>query len=192
MTPRILVFSGSTREGSFNKKLARVAADALREVGAEVTYLDLRELSLPLYDGDLEAEVKLPEGARRLKDLMNASHGFLISSPEYNSSISGVLKNAIDWASRQNPPDKPLECFTDKTAAIISASPGALGGLRGLMTLRSILTNIGTYVIPKQLTVSKAHEAFDEQGKLKDAKQLAVIQGIASTLFEFTRKLNPS
>jgi NAD(P)H-dependent FMN reductase len=190
MTPKILAFAGSTREGSFNKKLIRVAADALRAAGAEVTLLDLRDLALPMYDGDVEAEIKLPEGGRRLKDLMIAHHGFIISSPEYNSSISGVLKNAIDWASRPEAGRPPLECFTDKTAAIIAASPGLLGGLRGLITLRLILGNIGTYVIPKQLTVPKAAEAFDESGKLKDPKQQGTIEAVAKTLVQFTIKFN--
>jgi NAD(P)H-dependent FMN reductase len=190
MTPKILAFAGSTREGSFNKKLVRIAVDALRAAGAEVTLLDLRDLALPMYDGDCEIELKLPEGGRRLKDLLIAHHGFIISSPEYNSSISGVLKNAIDWASRPEAGRPPLECFTDKTAAIIATSTGLLGGLRGLLTLRLILGNIGTYVIPKQLAVPKANEAFDDQGKLKDPKQQGTIEAIAKTLVQFTIKFN--
>src|SRR5436305_4605730 len=112
--PRILAFAGSTRTESFNKRLIRVAIKGAEAAGAEVTYLDLRDLNLPLYDGDLEAKVTLPEGGRRIKELMKANHAFLISSPEYNSSISGVLKNAIDWASRPEPNEPPLFCFTDK------------------------------------------------------------------------------
>ena len=138
ISPKILVFAGSTREGSYNKKLARVAAESAKAAGAEVTFLDLRDLNLPLFDGDLEAQVKLPDGGRRLKELMRAHHGFLISAPEYNSSISGALKNAIDWASRPEPDQPPLVCFTDKIAGLMAASPGALGGLRGLVTLRAI------------------------------------------------------
>ncbi len=187
-TPKLLAFAGSTRDGSYNKKLIKVAADAAKAAGAEVTLIDLRDFDLPFYDGDLEAEIKLPENGRRLKDLFIAHHGFIISSPEYNSSISGVLKNTIDWASRPEPSRPPLECFTDKTAALIAASPGALGGLRGLLALRTILNNIGTHVIPKQFALSKANEAFDESGKLKDPKQQATIEAVARTLVDFTRK----
>jgi chromate reductase len=189
-TPKLLAFAGSTRDGSFNKKLIKVAAEAAKATGAEVTLIDLRDFELPFYDGDLEAEIKLPDNGRRLKDLFIANHGFIISSPEYNSSISGVLKNAIDWASRPEPGRPPLECFTDKTAAIIAASPGALGGLRGLLTLRLILGNIGAYVIPKQFALSKANEAFDESGKLKEPKQQTTIEAVAKTLVDFTRKFN--
>jgi NAD(P)H-dependent FMN reductase len=189
-TPKLLAFAGSTREASWNKKLVRIAADAARVAGAQVTLIDLRDLNLPLFDADLEAQVKVPEGARRLKDLMRSHHGFIISSPEHNSSISAALKNAIDWASRAEPGHPELECFTDKTAALLSISPGVLGGLRGLMTLRSILANIGTFVIPKQLTIPRAPEAFDEQGQLKDAKQQAKLQAVVKTLIDVTAKLS--
>src|SRR5579872_6970211 len=138
LNARILAFAGSTREDSFNKKLVKIAAEGARAAGAEVTHVDLRELNLPLYDGDLERNSGLPAGGRKLKDLMLAHDGFLISAPEYNSSVSGVLKNAIDWASRPVPGEKELECFQGKVAAIMSASPGALGGLRGLVHLRAI------------------------------------------------------
>ncbi|MCE9518722.1 MAG: NAD(P)H-dependent oxidoreductase, partial [Verrucomicrobia bacterium] len=130
--PKILAFAGSTRAGSFNKKLIRIAADAARAAGAEVTLIDLRDYPLPLFDGDLEDENGLPENAKKLKALMRESDGFLISSPEYNSSITAVLKNAIDWASRQETDDEPsLVAFRGKAAVLMSASPGALGGLRG-------------------------------------------------------------
>src|SRR5438552_18679945 len=106
--PRILAFAGSTRTQSFNKKLVKIVAAGARAAGAEVTMLDLRDIPLPLYDGDLEAAEGLPENAKKLKELMKSHAGFLISCPEYNSSISGVLKNAIDWASRPMPGDAPL------------------------------------------------------------------------------------
>ena len=99
-TPKILAFAGSTRKDSFNKKLVKITGEAARLAGAQVTYLDLRDLPMPLYDGDLEAEQGIPQNARKLKALMLSHDGLLISAPEYNSSISGVLKNAIDWASR--------------------------------------------------------------------------------------------
>jgi len=187
--PRILAFAGSTRSGSFNKKLVKLAADAARDAGAEVTLLDLRDLPLPLFDGDLEDEQGLPENAKKLKTLLRATDGLLISSPEYNSSITGALKNAIDWASRAETDDEPpLVCFRGKVASLISASPGALGGLRGLVHLRAILGNIGVIVLPDQVAVSAAHEAFDESGKLKDPKRAAQVAGIARGLAEFLAK----
>jgi NAD(P)H-dependent FMN reductase len=189
-TPKILVFAGSTRRESFNKKLARVAADAARAAGAEVTFVDLAELPMPLYDGDLEAQSGVPANARKFKDLLLAHQGLLIASPEYNSSISGVLKNAIDWASRQEAGEPPLACFANKVAGLMSASPGALGGLRGLVTVRSILGNISVLVVTEQLAVSKAHEAFTPDGKLVDAKQQATVAKIAGRVVSMLAKLN--
>lgn len=189
-TPKVLVFAGSTRRESFNKKLARVAADAARAAGAEVTLVDLAELPMPLYDGDLEAQSGVPANARKFKDLMLAHQGLLIASPEYNSSISGVLKNAIDWASRQEAGEPSLACFANKIAGLMSASPGALGGLRGLVTLRSILGNISVVVVPEQLAVSNAHEAFTPDGKLADPKQQATVAKIAGRVVSMLAKLN--
>jgi chromate reductase, NAD(P)H dehydrogenase (quinone) len=187
-TPKILAFAGSLRAGSFNKRLVRIAAAGAESAGAEVTYLDLRDYQLPLYDGDLEAAHGLPENARKLKDLMIANDGFLISAPEYNSSITAVLKNTIDWTSRPEPGEPALVCYTGKFAALMSASPGALGGLRGLVHVRSILENIGTMVLPGQVAVSRAHEAFGDNGELKDAAQEERIRGLGVTLTAFLRK----
>src|SRR5262245_50287143 len=128
MTQKILAFAGSTRTGSWNKKLIKVAIRGAEAAGAQVTHLDLRDLVLPLYDGDLEDSQGLPPGGRKFKDLLLAHDGIMISSPEYNSSISGVLKNAIDWASRPAGGEKPLECFEGKAAILMSTSPGNLGG----------------------------------------------------------------
>ena len=152
--PKIVAFAGSLRTGSFNKKLLAIAVDAARAAGAEVTVVDLRELALPLFDQDIEDATGLPAGAKRFKALLVASDGFLIASPEYNSSITGALKNAIDWASRSETDDEPsLIAFRGKAAALCSASPGALGGLRGLVTVRSILGNIGVHVLPDQVSI---------------------------------------
>lgn len=160
MKPRILTFAGSLRTGSYNKMLARVAAEEARKAGAEVTYLDLRDLPLPVFDEDLESKEGLHPNARKLKDLMLAHHGFLISSPEYNSAVSAALKNAIDWASRpttgpDGKPEPPLACFRGKVAGLLGASPGSLGGLRGLASLRLILGNIGVLVMADQLALVK-------------------------------------
>ena len=188
--PRILAFSGSLREGSYNMKLVRVAAAGARAAGAEVTDLDLRDLPLPVYSGDLEAAEGLPENARKLKDLMKAHQGFLIASPENNSSLSSALKNAIDWASRPEPQEPPLVCFRDKTAAIMAASPGGLGGLRGLVHLRAILENIFCMVLPDQKAIPKASEAFDGNGRLKDAKQQEAIESIGAKLASVVARLH--
>lgn len=188
--PKILAFAGSTRTGSFNKKLIRIAAEAARSAGGAVTLIDLRDYPMPLYDGDLEEREGIPPTAMKFKELMLSHQGLLISAPEYNSSVSGVLKNAIDWASREAPGEKPLACFRGKVAALMSASPGSLGGLRGLVTVRSILGNIGVIVLPDQVAVMKAHEAFDDEGRLKDAKQTASIERLAKTLTETVQKLS--
>ncbi len=187
--PKIIAFAGSIREGSYNKKLVKLAAESGRSAGAVVTTIDLRDLPLPLFDEDLETANGLPENAKKLKALLRGHDGFLISSPEYNSSITGVLKNAIDWASRaENDDEPPLACFRGKIASIISASPGALGGLRGLVHLRAILGNIGVIVLPDSISISAAHEAFDESGKLKDERKAKQLAKITDGLSQFLAK----
>lgn len=188
--PKILAFAGSTRTGSFNKKLIKIAAAGAKEAGADVTLIDLRDFQMPLYDEDLEKQKGLPSSARKLKDLMLTHQGFLISSPEYNSSISGVLKNTIDWASRQGEGEIPLACFKDKVSGLMSASPGVLGGLRGLVHVRAILENIGVLVIPNQMAISKAHEAFNLDETMKDKKQEERVKKIGSDVAKFLLKLN--
>ncbi|MEH2434329.1 MAG: NAD(P)H-dependent oxidoreductase [Nostoc sp.] len=189
-TPKILAFAGSTRIESYNKKLVKIAAAGAQAAGAEVTYIDLRDLPLPLYDEDLEAQEGLPANARTFKDLLISHQGLLIASPEYNSSLTAVLKNAIDWASRPAPNEAPLAAFAGKVATIMSASPGALGGLRGLVHLRSILGNIKVLVLPDQIAVTKAYEAFNGDGTLKDAKQQESVQQLGAGLTKILLKLN--
>ncbi|MGH7198555.1 MAG: NADPH-dependent FMN reductase [Candidatus Omnitrophota bacterium] len=188
---KILAFAGSTRTGSFNKKLVKIAVEGARAAGAEVTHIDLRDYPLPVYDGDLEEREGIPESGKRLKALFMAHQGLLISAPEYNSGISGVLKNAIDWVSRELPGEAPLACFDKKVAALMSASPGVLGGLRGLVHVRLILGNIRVLVLPQQIAVPRAHEAFQPDGSLKDAKQHAAIQKLGSDLTDILTKLYP-
>lgn len=187
--PKIVAFAGSLRAGSFNKKLLAIAVEAARGAGADVTVVDLRELALPLFDQDIEDTTGLPEGAKRFKALLRESDGLLIASPEYNSSITAALKNAIDWVSRSETDDEPsLVAFRGKVAALCSASPGALGGLRGLVTVRSILGNIGVLVLPDQVCISKAHEAFDDAGKLKDERKAKQVAELATSLVACARK----
>lgn len=188
--PKILAFAGSTREDSYNKKLVKIAASGAERAGAKITYIDLRDFPMPLYDQDLEDKEGIPVNAKRFKELLIAQQGLLIASPEYNSSISGVLKNAIDWATRPEPDEPPLVCFTNKVAAIMSASPGLLGGLRGLMILRSLLGNINVLVLPEQIAIANAFKAFNDDGTLKDPKQQAAVENIGKNLTQILIKLH--
>lgn len=189
-TAKILAFAGSARKESFNKKLVKIAAEGAKAAGAEVTYLDFRDLPLPLYDADLETAEGLPDNALKLKALMKAHQGFMIACPEYNSSITPLLKNAIDWASRSEPGEPSLVCFKEKVAGLMSASPGGLGGLRGLVHVRSILSNIGVLVLPDQKAIGSAHQAFDENGNLQDEVQQTAIMQLGGKLAAVTAKLN--
>jgi NAD(P)H-dependent FMN reductase len=181
--PRILAFAGSARQASYNKKLVRLAAAAARAAGADVTLADLRDYPMPLFDQDLESASGMPEPARQWKQLLLSHDALLLSAPEYNSSIPPLLKNAIDWASRPAPGEPPLAAFRGKVAALLSASPGGLGGLRGLVHVRSILGNIGVLVLPDQVAVPRAFEAFHDDGSLKDAKVQASVAAGARVLF---------
>lgn len=183
--PRILAFAGSVRQDSFNKKLIRIAAQAAEEASAKVTLVDLADYPLPLYDGDLEAAEGLPENALKLKQLFLDHEGLLISAPEYNSSITPLLKNTIDWVSRPAKGEGPLAAYKDKVAVLMAASPGGLGGLRGLVHLRAILQNIGVIVLPDQRAVSHAGGAFDDNGQLKDEKLRQSVQGLGARLVQF-------
>ena len=189
MMPRILAFAGSTRRESFNKKLVAIAVQGAREAGAEVMLIDLKDFPLPLFDQDFEAEQGMPENGKKLKKLFIDHDGLLIASPEHNSSFSAILKNTIDWVSRPAPGEPSLVAFRGKVATLMSASPGALGGLRGLVHVRSILGNIGVIVLPDQIAVAQSHEAFKSDGTLKDPKRQAGIEGLGRTLASFVAKL---
>lgn len=180
--PRVLVFAGSAREGSFNRRLARAAAHAVDAAGGSATLVELRDFALPLYDADLEARDGLPEGAKRLKQLFREHRGLLLACPEYNSSVTPLLKNALDWVSRAEPGEAPLACFDGKVAALCSASPGALGGMRGLVVVRMLLGNIRVHVIPETVSVSKAGDAFADDGSLRDEKIAASVSNLAAAL----------
>ena len=181
--PRILVFGGSLRAESYNQKLATIAAAGAREAGAEVTLITLRDYRLPIFDEDLEAAEGKPEAAKKLKQLFLNAEGFIIASPEYNSGITAALKNAIDWVSRADSEDEaPLLAFKGKTAAILSASPGGYGGSRSLAQLRPLLENINVTVVPDQVSIPKAYEAFDTEGNLADPTQQAAVKALAASL----------
>lgn len=186
---KILGFSGSLKAGSLNTRLVANALMGANAAGAETRQILLRDYPLPVFDEDLEAREGLPDNARKLKELMKAHHGFLLACPEYNSSITAALKNMIDWVSRPAPGERPLECFGGKVCALMAASPGALGGLRGLVTVRSILGNIGVIVMPDQVAVPQAHQAFDGDGKLKDAEQQKRIENLGATVARTAMRL---
>jgi NAD(P)H-dependent FMN reductase len=189
-TPRILAFGGSFRRDSFNQKLAALAADGARAAGAEVTVISLRDFPLPLFDQDLEDASGKPEAAARLKALFASHDGLIIASPEYNSSVSAALKNAIDWVSRADSDDEPmLSALSGKSAVLCAASPGTLGGLRGLVHLRSILGNIGITVLPDQFALGSAHTAFAPDGSLTDPARATTIRELGAKLATHLGKL---
>jgi NAD(P)H-dependent FMN reductase len=187
--PKILAFAGSLRKDSYNKKLVKIAIRGAEEAGAKVTYIDLKDYPLPVYDQEIEDSQGLPANALLLKKLMTEHDGFLLSCPEYNSSMSAAFKNVIDWTSRNaSPTEVYLSCFIDKTVALMSASVGALGGLRGLVHVRSMFSNIFSIVLPKQKSIANASEAFDEKGNLKNATDQKDVVDIGSQLTKFLIK----
>ncbi|WP_008310860.1 NADPH-dependent FMN reductase [Leptolyngbya sp. PCC 6406] len=191
--PKILAFAGSARSASLNKQLAKVAATAAEAAGAEATFIDLADYPMPLFNEDLETELGLPDTVLAFKEHLKKHQGFIIACPEYNGSITPLLKNAIDWASRPVPGEESLGliCFRGKTAALLATSPGGLGGMRGLVHVRAILEGIGVLVIPTQKAVPNGSQAFDEKGQLQDEKQAAAVTAIATQLVDITAKLNP-
>lgn len=187
--PTILAFAGSTRRASHNRKLIRIAARGAEQAGAKVTLIDLADYPLPIYNADLEAESGLPDEALALKELFLDHQGVLLACPEYNSSITPLLKNTLDWVSRSAEGEKPLACYKGKLIGLVSASPGALGGLRGLIHVRAILGNLGCLVLPEQRAINRARDAFDEHGELRDADQTGQVEQVGARLTELLRKL---
>lgn len=187
--PRILALAGSLRAGSYNRRVLAVATDGARAAGADVTGIDLRDFPLPVYDADLESASGLPEAALALKERFRAAEGLLVASPEYNSAISGTLKNVFDWVSRPAPGEKPLACFKGKVAALCAASTGALGGIRGLASVRVVLGNLGLVLLPDQVALPKAAEAFDAEGSLLDPARRKSLLELGAALARATRAL---
>lgn len=182
--PKILALSGSIRRDSWNRKLIQTAVDAAQAAGGDVTLIDLADYPLPLYNGDLEDKDGLPDNALRLKALFKDHDALLISSPEYNSSLPPLLKNTIDWVSREWQGESGLVPYQKKVAAIMGASPGALGGMRMLPHLRQILNTLGVLVLPGQFSLPRADQAFDpENGALKSPARLhALLQELVNTM----------
>ena len=181
-TPRVLVFAGSARRESLNKKLSQLAARQAEKAGLSVTWIDLRDYPLPLYDGDLEAEQGIPDNARKLRDLFLAHQGLIVASPEYNSFITPLLKNTLDWISRRDGTIDGLTAFRNKVGLVLSASPGAFGGMRSLALIRQLLGHLGVTVLPEQLALPRAHEAFADDGALKDVQMLQRLDDMVQRL----------
>ena len=183
--PRILAFAGSARRASFNKKLLAVVVEATRAAGGAVTLLDLNDLPMPLYHGDLEDAEGMPANAKKFVEMILAHDALLIATPEYNSQITPLLKNTIDWATRAD--ENPLK---NKVAAVVSASPGNFGAIRSMTQVRSLLTHLGCIVAPAQCILPKANEAFDDKGALKDERVHKNAKAVAAELVRITTKLN--
>ncbi len=189
---KILAFAGSARRDSQNNKLASVAASRAAQLGAKVTLVDLADYPMPLYNGDEEDAGGLPEKALQLQQLMLDHDALLISCPEYNGSITPLLKNVIDWTSRPAAGVAGGSATRGKVAALLSTSPGALGGLRGLVHVRAILCGIGALVVPGDLAVGSAFQAFAEDGTLTDVKLAARLDTLLQTLIHTATALAAS
>ncbi|GJL68976.1 MAG: oxidoreductase [Nitrospirales bacterium] len=190
MMAKLLFFAGSARKESMNKKLAKLAADMARDAGAQATHIDLKDFEMPLYDGDLETQNGIPENAKKLKQLFVGHDGFFIASPEYNSSMSPLLKNTLDWISRPHEENEAsLIAFQGKIAALGAVSPGGLGGLRGLVSLRMMLGNIGVTVVPSQVAVSSGFQAFDENEHLKDDRHAGMLKATIDEFVKITKRM---
>lgn len=191
MAPQILVFAGSIRTGSYNARLAALAAKELTKADADVTLISLEDYPLPLYNADDEAQTGVPPEAVKLKRLFLLHHGVFIASPEYNASITPLLKNTIDWISRvREGREAPLSAFQNRVFALGSASPGAFGGMRSLMALRQVLElGCGALVLPQQVSVREAAEAFDDVGALKDDRTARTLRTVAERLISAARQI---
>lgn len=191
-TPKLIGISGSLRRNSLNTKLLRAAGVQAGRLGAEFDLLDLQQLEIPMYDGDLEDAQGLPRGVLALRDKMLACDGMLIACPEYNGSISGALKNAIDWATRPREGEPPLACFKGKTAGLLAASPGRLGGVRGLGHVRTILSGIGMLVVPGDCGLPGADAVLGDDGTITDEAAAKGVGNLVGGLVDVTRAIKAS
>jgi chromate reductase, NAD(P)H dehydrogenase (quinone) len=187
--PKILVFAGSIRSGSYNARLAALAAKELTLADAETTLISLSDFPMPLYDGNTEAASGPPENAYKLKRLMGLQHGVFIASPEYNASITPLLKNTLDWVSRVREGKEPaLAAYKNRVFALGAASNGTYGGMRSLIALRQVLElGCGALVIPDQVAVREAANAFDEMDNLKDERTAGLLKALVNRLVDMAR-----
>lgn len=191
-TVKLLCLSGSVRAGSFNRKLARAAGAVATAAGAQVTLLEPRDYVMPLYDGDLEASDGPPSQAAALKALFQSHHAIFISSPEYNASVSPFLKNTLDWVSRVKADgEEPLAAYKNRVFAVGAASPGGNGGMRGLIALRQVLElGLGAFVIPDQIALPGAMQAFNDDGSLKDERMAGMLKKVVAKLIDTSARLS--
>ncbi len=188
---KILAFAGSLREHSFSKRVVKTALKGAETAGADVTYIDLRDFPMPIYNEDDHKQKGFDENALKLQKLLNEHQGLLIASPEYNGSLSGALKNAIDWTSRPSDEFKMGEVFAGKISAIMTESPGGFGGIRCLGHLRSILSILGVNVLPSEIAVSKVHEMFDGNDEaMTDEKMKNLLENLGASLVDVIKKLH--
>src|SRR5471030_2207392 len=187
---KILVIPGSLRTGSLNARLAAAAAYQFAQAGAEVTRLSLGDFPLPIYDGDLQTKSGVPKNAVNLKRMMSAHHGVLIVTPEYNSSVPPLVKNTIDWVSRvQDLHESRGQVFRGRAVAIAAASEGRLGGTRALAALRLILSACHAMVIPNQLALSFAGEAYDDMDRLKHPADIQALSALVRQLIDVSQRM---
>ena len=192
---KLLIFAGSTRQNSFNRRLAQVAADMARASGAEVTQLELGDLDIPMYNADLEA-LATPPDVMKLKQILLDHPAWIICSPEYNGSYTALLKNTIDWASSPVKSDPAwadgFKSFTGKVVGMLSASPGALGGLRSQSHLLPLLVNLQCWVAPKAFALGRAGDAFDTNGKLVNENHRQSVQAVVDQVLFAAARLAAS
>jgi chromate reductase, NAD(P)H dehydrogenase (quinone) len=187
---KILAFAGSVRRESFNRRLLPGAIEGARAAGAQVTHLELADFPLPLFDQDMEERDGLPPNARKLKDLFKAHNGLLLACPEYNGSITPLLKNTLDWVSRRDGAEAGSVPYKRKVVGLVSASDGRWGGIRGLSQVRHTLTILGCVVLPEQYCLSAASQAYDEAGRIKDDKVRQGAAAIGTRLATFLKDGN--
>ena len=186
---KILVIPGSLRSGSHNVKLAAVAAYEFARAGAEVTRISLGDFPLPIYDGDLQARSGVPKNAVNLKRMIASHHGVLLVTPEYNSSVPPLVKNTIDWITRvQDANESRGQVFREKPFAIAAASESRLGGSRALSALRLILSACQATVIPGQLALSFADQAYDDMDRLKNPSDIEAMRALVRQLIEVSQR----
>ncbi|HLM61364.1 MAG TPA: NAD(P)H-dependent oxidoreductase [Pyrinomonadaceae bacterium] len=189
--PKILAFAGSLREHSYSKRVVKTAMKGAEKAGAGVIFVDLRDYPMPLYNADEHEQNGFDANALRFQKLLGEHDGFLIASPEYNGSLSGALKNALDWASRPSDEYKQIEVFKGKVAAIMSESPGAFGGLRCLGHLRGVLSILQVNVLPSEIAVGKVSAMFDGDGEeMTDEKMRGILENLGASLADMVQKMH--
>jgi len=187
--PKLLAFAGSIRRHSYNQAILDVAVEGAREAGAEVTVVSLSDYTMPIFNEDEEAEHGIPDNAQAFKDLLISHDGFLIASPEYNSSYPALLKNALDWASRQAGDEKMMQAYKGKVAGIMASSAGGMGGMRVLVVLRMLLENMGVIVAPNQKAIAKVSGLLDDNHVVSDDKTIKQLKGLGRETAQLCEKI---